>query len=365
MLLKDCATIKGGKRLPKGQTLQGEKNSHPYIRVKDMQKRYVSLSDDYEYVPDNIFPSISRYIVNTGDVILSIVGTVGLVAIVDKSLNNANLTENCVKLVNIKNFLSKYVYYYLISDSGQAQIQAGIVGSTQPKFPLYNIEKIEIPDVSMSEQQHIVDILGTLDDKIENLEEVNSKIQSYCIAKYRLLFSNVERIPLSNISAITMGQSPAGNTLNEKDGVIFYQGRTDFGFRYPTVRLFTTDPKRMANTGDILLSVRAPVGDVNIAAEDCCIGRGIAAISSEYNSFVYYSILNQKSDFDIYNNSGTIFGSINRDALSAFKIPAANIALIEKFESVASEMDKVIHNNTLKIYKLRALKQVYLHKFFG
>ena len=157
MLLKDCATIKGGKRLPKGQTLQGEKNSHPYIRVKDMQKRYVSLSDDYEYVPDNIFPSISRYIVNTGDVILSIVGTVGLVAIVDKSLNNANLTENCVKLVNIKNFLSKYVYYYLISDSGQAQIQAGIVGSTQPKFPLYNIEKIEIPDISMSEQQHIVD----------------------------------------------------------------------------------------------------------------------------------------------------------------------------------------------------------------
>ena len=211
----------------------------------------------------------------------------------------------------------------------------------------------------------MVDILGTLDDKIENLEEVNSKIQSYCIAKYRLLFSNVERIPLSNLSAITMGQSPAGNTLNEKDGVIIYQGRTDFGFRYPTVRLFTTDPKRMANTGDILLSVRAPVGDVNIAAEDCCIGRGIAAISSEYNSFVYYSILNQKSDFDIYNNSGTIFGSINRDALSAFKIPAANIALIEKFESVASEMDKIIHNNTLEIYKLRALKQVYLHKFFG
>ena len=57
----------------------------------------------------------------------------------------------------LKNFLSKYVYYYLISESGQAQIQAGIVGSTQPKFPLYNIEKIEIPDVSMSEQQHIVD----------------------------------------------------------------------------------------------------------------------------------------------------------------------------------------------------------------
>ena len=211
----------------------------------------------------------------------------------------------------------------------------------------------------------MVDILGSIDDKIENLEEINSKLQNYCIAKYRLLFSDVEHIPLSNIAAITMGQSPAGNTLNDEDGVVFYQGRTDFGFRYPTVRLFTTDPKRMAKAGDILLSVRAPVGDVNIAAEDCCIGRGIAAVSSEYNSFVYYSILNQKSDFDIYNNSGTIFGSINRDALSAFKIPAANISLIETFESMASNVDKSIHNNTKEIDKLRTLKQTYLQKFFG
>lgn len=211
----------------------------------------------------------------------------------------------------------------------------------------------------------VVDILGTLDDKIENLEEVNSKLQSYCIAQYQLLFSDIEHVPLSNVATITMGQSPAGNTLNEEDGVIFYQGRTDFGFRYPTVRLFTTDPKRIAKAGDILLSVRAPVGDVNIASEDCCIGRGIASISSKYKSFVYYSILNQKSDFDIYNNSGTIFGSINRDALSSFKIPAANIALLEKFERMASDVDKSIHNNTKEIDKLRTLKQVYLQKFFG
>ena len=88
----------------------------------------------------------------------------------------------------------------------------------------------------------MVDILGTLDEKIENLEEINSKLQSYCIAQYQLLFSDVERVPLSNIATITMGQSPAGSTLNEQDGVIFYQGRTDFGFRYPTVRLFTTAP---------------------------------------------------------------------------------------------------------------------------
>ena len=112
-----------------------------------------------------------------------------------------------------------------------------------------------------------------------------------------------------------MGQSPDGNTINESSGTIFYQGRTDFGFRYPNVRLFTLAPKRMAKEDDILLSVRAPVGDVNVAMENCCIGRGLAAISSNYKHFVFYSLLAQQSDFDVYNNTGTIFGSINREAL--------------------------------------------------
>jgi len=162
-----------------------------------------------------------------------------------------------------------------------------------------------------------------------------------------------------------MGQSPAGNTLNEEEGTIFYQGRTDFGFRYPTVRLYTTEPKRMAKADDILLSVRAPVGDVNMATEKCCIGRGIAAISSKFKSFIYYSILNQKSDFDIYNNSGTIFGSINKDSLNAFRVPANNIEDVKEFESVASIIDRRIHDNTLEIEKLQRLKAFYLQKFFG
>lgn len=189
-------------------------------------------------------------------------------------------------------------------------------------------------------------------------------MQNYCLAQYRLLFSDIEQVPLSDIATIIMGQSPAGNTLSEKDGTIFYQGRTDFGFRYPAIRLFTTEPKRMAKANDILLSVRAPVGDVNIASVDCCIGRGIAAISSKHNSFIYYSIINQKSDFDIYNNSGTIFGSINRDALQSFKIPASDESIIIAFEKIAALVDKKIYNNTAEIIKLKKLKQMYLQKFF-
>ena len=211
----------------------------------------------------------------------------------------------------------------------------------------------------------MVDILGTLDEKIEILQKTNIKIQELCMAKYRSLFANTEKIELSKIAAITMGQSPAGSSLNNDEGTVFYQGRTDFGFRFPTVRLFTSEPKRMAKANDILLSVRAPVGDVNIAIESCCIGRGIAAISSKFSSFVYYSFLNQKSDFDVYNNSGTIFGSINKDALSAFKVPATDVKEVASFEKFASSYDLQIRNNCLQIIKLNNLKQLYLKKFFG
>ena len=373
MKLGNLIKITSGYPFPSSE-LVSNNNGTPVIKIKELKSKTVVFSNDTNFYCGD--KALEEYCVTQGDILVAMTGNPPTKPNLDAMVGRCSrypysftsLLNQRICKVESKSplLLTKYLYYWLSRDGMTEFLAQSSKGSAnQANISNRDILSLEIDLVSVAQQSHIVDILGTLDDKIENLEEVNSKIQSYCIAKYRLLFSNVERIPLSNISAITMGQSPTGNTLNEKDGVIFYQGRTDFGFRYPTVRLFTTDPKRMANTGDILLSVRAPVGDVNIAAEDCCIGRGIAAISSEYNSFVYYSILNQKSNFDIYNNSGTIFGSINRDALSAFKIPAANIALIEKFESVASEMDKIIHNNTLEIYKLRALKQVYLHKFFG
>ena len=90
-----------------------------------------------------------------------------------------------------------------------------------------------------------------------------------------------------------MGQSPKGDTYNEDGvGTVFFQGRGEFGFRFPTRRLFTTDPKRMAQSNDVLMSVRAPVGDLNVAYESCCIGRGLAAIRSKdaHQSFVLYTV---------------------------------------------------------------------------
>ena len=114
MELKDFVRIKGGKRLPKGEMLTSNITNHPYIKVKDMEPKVIDLNDKFEYVTDKVFDSIKSYIVNSGDVILSIVGTIGNVSIIGETLNNASLTENCVKLICNENLESKYLFYYLL-----------------------------------------------------------------------------------------------------------------------------------------------------------------------------------------------------------------------------------------------------------
>ena len=144
--LGSLADVKGGKRLPKGVNLVTAPNQHPYIRVRDLNNAvFASLSNDYEYVDNETQQSISRYIVSTGDVLISIVGTIGLTAIVDHTLNKANLTENCVKLTNLKNVTPEYLLLFLRSSQGVEAISKGTVGAVQLKLPIKNIQSIAVP----------------------------------------------------------------------------------------------------------------------------------------------------------------------------------------------------------------------------
>lgn len=142
----------------------------------------------------------------------------------------------------------------------------------------------------------------------------------------------------SDIANITMGQSPDGSSYNEDgEGEIFYQGSTDFGIRFPSVRMYTTAPTRFAKQGDILMSVRAPVGAVNIANTDCCIGRGLSAINSKIGSmtYIYFVIHYLKVRFDSLNSAGTTFGSITKDDLYGLPIVIPSTDVIKMYESIS------------------------------
>lgn len=138
-----------------------------------------------------------------------------------------------------------------------------------------------------------------------------------------------------------MGQSPDGSSYNEVgEGMLFYQGSTDFGMRFPSVRQYTTAPSRYAKRGDILMSVRAPVGSINIANNDCCIGRGLSAINSKLGSttHLYYILNDLRIAFEQRNAAGTTFGSITKEDLYSLPIIIPSHEVIRAFDKICSPM---------------------------
>ena len=258
-------------------------------------------------------------------------------------------------------------------------------GSAHEFFDFDEMCEVLLPIPSIQKQQEIVNEYNNIVKRIKLHEELNQKLEKAAQTLYKHWFVDFEfpitkeyaeafgkpklegnpykssggemvyneelerEVPegwqvksLSEIAEVTMGQSPSGESYNYRgEGEIFYQGRTDFGFRIPEVRMFTSQPKRFAKGGDILMSVRAPVGDLNISIEDCCIGRGLASIRSKESSYIFYLMLNFKSLFDADKGTGTIFSSINKDELYDLRVLYCK-EISQKFHSVCKILDNKI-----------------------
>ena len=173
---------------------------------------------------------------------------------------------------------------------------------------------------------------------------------------------------LSEIANITMGQSPSGTSYNEDGiGTVFYQGRAEFGSRFPTRRLFTTEPKRMAAKGDVLMSVRAPVGDLNVAFEACCLGRGLGGIQSNNGcqSFTLYTMFALKQQLDMFNGEGTVFGSINKNDMANLPVFIPSDEVIREFEELVSPMDATIEANYAESCNLQIIRDTILPRLMS
>ncbi|WP_434785336.1 restriction endonuclease subunit S [Lactobacillus iners] len=266
--------------------------------------------------------------------------------------------------------------YYLLTQSTIVESLNAIAEQSTSAYPsikpsdIENLE-IEIPDIAT--QKKIADVLFSLDKKMAQNMEINKNLEQQAQAIYQQMFIDnpdpdwIEG-SLSDIANITMGQSPSGSSYNEDGiGTIFFQGRAEFGFRFPTIRLYTTEPKRMAYANDILMSVRAPVGDLNVSHNDCCIGRGLAAIHSKTNhqSFVLYTMFSLKKQFNVFNGEGTVFGSINRNSLNDMPILIPDDEQIEKFELIVAPMDATIRNNYDEICCLQAVRDSLLPRLMS
>lgn len=175
--LSEITKIKGGKRMPSGESLISEPTGHPYIKVADLGiEKFALLNEKYEYVPLVAQSKIARYIVSKGDLILSIVGTIGIAKIIGDSLDKANLSENCVKITVKQRVDSSFVYHYLKSKEGQEEIAMRNVGAVQAKLPIYNIETFPILCPTDDVFKSFKAIMLSLDDRIIITQKENVQL---------------------------------------------------------------------------------------------------------------------------------------------------------------------------------------------
>lgn len=280
----------------------------------------------------------------------------------------------------------KFLYYALSLCLKQFK---NMSQGTSTKFltvKILNSFSVQLP--SISDQHRIASILSSLDWKIELNNKINADLEEMAQAIFKNWFVDFEpfkdgkfvnselgMIPegwkvgtLADIAEITMGQSPAGNSLNEnREGLIFYQGSSDFGFRFPSIRVFTTEPKRLAVANSVLFSVRAPVGDINVAKEECCIGRGVASIKSKYghDSYLFYTMKSLHKLFDSFDGEGTVFGSINKKTLSAIQILLPSDGIVEQFNNIASSFDDRIRSLSDENSRLSLLRDTLLPRLMS
>lgn len=339
-----------------------------WLSVKDFnnENRYVYSTE--KTITEEGLNNSSTKLLKKDDIIISARGTVGELAMITFPMA---FNQSCYG-IRAKEGIDSIFLYYLIKNSVRKlkAITHGSVFDTITRDTFANIE-VAIPDIKT--QHRIAKMLADIDDKVENNQRINNNLEQQAQTIYQqMLIDNVssdwtEGI-LSDIADITMGQSPSGSSYNEDgNGTIFFQGRAEFSFRFPTIRLYTTEPKRMACANDTLMSVRAPVGDLNVAHTDCCIGRGLAAIHSKNNhqSFVLYTMFSLKKQLDVFNGEGTVFGSINRNSLNEIPILIPSSKKLDEFEALVAPMDAAIRNNYDEICCLEQLRNSLLPKLMS
>lgn len=363
-----------------------EKGEYIFVNAKNLYNGYILDNDPTKKTSREEYLKYKKPL-GKHTILYSIDGTIGNIAryrgekcVLGKGACYLNCNPQIVE--------SSYLYYQLQGPHFKSYIHLMSTGSTIKHISLKTMREYVFELPSLTDQRRIASILSSLDRKIELNNKINADLEEMAQAIFKNWFVDFEpfkdgkfvdselgMIPegwkvgrLEDIAEITMGQSPAGNSLNEnREGMMFYQGSSDFGFRFPSIRVFTTEPKRLAVANSVLFSVRAPVGDINVAKEECCIGRGVASIKSKssHDSYLFYTMKSLHKLFDSFDGEGTVFGSINKKTLSAIQILLPSEGIVEQFNDVASSFDNRIRCLSEESSRLSLLRDTLLPRLMS
>ncbi len=424
----DGGEIKTGPFGTKLKASQYTSRGVPVISVGEVQLGRLVVHERTPKVPTEITNAMPEYLLREGDIVFGRKGAVERSARVQADQHGWFLGSDGIRLRLPNTCDSRFISYQFLSASHKQWMIQHAAGTTMASLNEKIIRLIPLHIPPLHAQKAIAHILGTLDDKIELNRQMNSTLESMAQALFKSWFVDFDPVIDNALAAgndipdalqakaeqrkalgdnrkplpdglqqqfpdrfvfteemgwvpegwdvssvgqefeVTMGQSPPGDTYNEVgEGMSFFQGRADFGFRYPRNRVYCTQPKRLASKGDTLVSVRAPVGDVNMAAADCCIGRGVSASrhKSGSRSFTYYAMRQLRELFKVYEGEGTVFGSINQKDFKSLPQLTIPTKLVKAFEEMGGTLDSKIELTSDTIQTVANLRDTLLPKLLS
>jgi type I restriction enzyme, S subunit len=338
----------------------------PMASVKDLTNYGINIStcrlisgEDFQRLVDmNCQPHI-------GDVLIAKDGASALDTVCEfrQNVHVVLLSSVAILRPNSDILTSSYLHYYLDSPKTRQYMKSGfITGAAIPRIVLEDFKKVKIKIPPLPTQRKIAFILSAYDDLIENntrririLEEMAQRIYREWFVHFRfpghegvrMVDSGTElgEVPegwgvkrLGDICTILMGQSPESRFYNESgEGLPFHQGVTNFGQRFPTDKVYCTALNRLANQGDILLSVRAPVGRLNIARKRMVIGRGLCSIRNKegFQCFTFQQLKEKFQEEDTMGG-GTIFKAVTKEEMLGIQVIHPSRNILGKFEEIIS-----------------------------
>jgi type I restriction enzyme S subunit len=378
------AEVKGGKRLPQGTPWSENQTDHPYIRATDIQNGRVCV-ENLVYVPDSVWPIISRFVVASGDILITIAGTIGSIGKVPVSHSGANLTENAALIrPNQRLVIPEFLLEYLLQKSVQLEIDSLTIGTTQKKLGLSRIESLQIKLPSLIEQQKIAEALSDVMEAIESLDALIAKKRDVKQATMQQLLAGRTRLPgftadwneleLSKVAEIGPGINKALSEMGSGSLYVtvedIYHGSFLDAGRLGRIRISKSEVERFSlQVGDLVLG-KSSVKRDGIGYPNLFLGCAEPVVPSGFtyrvrpdkkvlNSAFLLQYLRSRPGrkWIIDNSQSSALTNINSSIVNRYPVIMPPLKEQEAIAEALTVMDDELGALTEQAFKLRMVKQ--------
>ena len=353
----------------------------PFYRGKEITElRAGKTPDDILYITESSYNEFkSKYgVPQKDDILITAVGTLGNVLRIKNDDKFYFKDGNLIWFRKIKedsNYLEIALEYY------KRAIDKTSIGSTQRALTMIELRKLKFPFPSLPEQQKIASFLSVVDEKIQQLTKKKALLEQYKKGVMQQLFSGQLRFKdengnpypdweekrLGDLANINMGQSPDSKSYNEDSfGVLLIQGNADINGRITAPRQYTSEPTKTCEIGDLILTVRAPVGSVSKSVHKACIGRGVCSIVNKTNSiqdFLFQFLLSYEDKWGRLEQ-GSTFTAVSGKDIKTLKLKTPCIEEQQKIATYLSSIDTKIESVNNQIIQTQTFKKGLLQQMF-